>query len=55
MPRDGSLRAVKDTPRRVAAAVLTGPAGRFAAFVIDVSVASARYYAARARGRDPSW
>jgi hypothetical protein len=39
----------------VAAALLTGPAGRFAAFVIDLSVASARYYYARLRGREVTW
>ncbi len=46
---------MKDTPRRVAAAVLTGPVGRFAAFFIDVSVAIARYYSARLRGREVTW
>jgi hypothetical protein len=39
----------------VAAAVLTGPVGRFAAFCIDVSVASARHYYARLRGREVTW
>jgi hypothetical protein len=42
-------------PRRAATALLTGPVGRFTAFVIDVGVASARYYVARARGREMSW
>jgi hypothetical protein len=46
---------VKDTPRRAAAALLTGPAGRLAAFVIDVSVAVARYFSARLRGREVTW
>jgi hypothetical protein len=39
----------------MAAALLTGPAGRFAAFVIDVGAASARYYYARMRGREVTW
>jgi hypothetical protein len=46
---------VKDTPRRIAAALLTGPVGRFAAFFIDVSVASLRYSSARLRGREVTW
>jgi hypothetical protein len=46
---------VKDTARRVAAALLTGPAGRFAAFVIDITAASARHYYARLRGREVTW
>jgi hypothetical protein len=39
----------------MAVALLTGPAGRLAAFVIDLSVAGARYYAARLRGRKVTW
>jgi hypothetical protein len=39
----------------VAAALLTGPAGRLLAFFIDISAASARYYYARLRGREVTW
>jgi hypothetical protein len=33
--------------------VLTGPAGRVTALVLDVSIMSAHYFAARLRRRDP--
>jgi hypothetical protein len=39
----------------VATALLTGPVGRFTAFLIDVGAAFARYYAARLRGREVTW
>jgi hypothetical protein len=50
-----SLPGVKDIPRRALTPLLTGPAGRFAAFVIDVGVVGARYYSARLRGREMHW
>ena len=40
---------------RIATGFLTGSAGRFAAFVIDVSVASARYWSRRVAGKDTPW
>jgi hypothetical protein len=36
-------------------AFLTGSAGRLTAFLIDVGVASARYYGRRALGRETPW
>ena len=54
-----SLRAVKDSGRRVARRVatgfLTGSAGRFTAFAIDVGVASARYWSRRLAGKETPW
>jgi len=41
--------------RRLAVALLTGSAGRLAAFGIDVGVASTRYYARRALGKETPW
>jgi hypothetical protein len=41
--------------RRAAVKFLTGPGGRFTAFVIDVGVASARYAGRRATGRETPW
>jgi hypothetical protein len=39
----------------VAVAFLTGSAGRLTAFLIDVGVASTRYYNRRALGRETPW
>jgi hypothetical protein len=41
--------------RRFAVRLLTGSAGRFAAFVIDVSVASAVYWSRRLTGKETPW
>lgn len=41
--------------RRLAVAFLTGSAGRLTAFLIDVAVASVRYYGPRALGRETPW
>jgi hypothetical protein len=46
---------VKDKARRVAVSFLTGPTGRFTAFVIDVSVASAVYWSRRLTGKETPW
>jgi hypothetical protein len=46
---------LKDKARRVAVSLLTGPTGRFTAFVIDVSAASAVYWSRRLRGRETPW
>jgi hypothetical protein len=35
--------------------LLTGPTGRFTAFVIDVSAASAVYWSRRLRGKETPW
>jgi hypothetical protein len=41
--------------RRVAAGFLTGPAGRLTAFVVDVGVATARYWRGRLAGEEAPW
>ena len=41
--------------RRVATRLLTGPAGRLTAFVIDVGVVGARYWGRRLAGRETPW
>lgn len=41
--------------RRTAVRFLTGPGGRFTAFVIDVWVASARHAGRRAMGKETPW
>jgi hypothetical protein len=46
---------VKDSARRLAVRLLTGSSGRFAAFVIDVSVASAVYWSRRLAGKETPW
>jgi hypothetical protein len=46
---------VKDSARRVAVRLLTGSSGRFVAFVIDVTVASAVYWSRRLAGRETPW
>jgi hypothetical protein len=46
---------MKDNARRLAVRLLTGSSGRFAAFVIDVSAASAVYWSRRLTGRETSW
>jgi hypothetical protein len=46
---------MKDSARRVAVRLLTGSTGRLAAFVIDVSVASAMYWSRRLRGEETPW
>jgi hypothetical protein len=46
---------MKDSGRRLAVRFLTGRAGRFTAFVIDVSVAGAVYWSRRLRGRETPW
>jgi hypothetical protein len=46
---------VNDTGRRLAVRFLTGSSGRFIAFVIDVSVASAVYWSRRLRGEETPW
>jgi hypothetical protein len=46
---------LKDKARRIAVSFLTGPTGRFTAFVIDVSVASAVYWSRRLTGKETPW
>jgi hypothetical protein len=46
---------VKDSARRLAVRLLTGSPGRFAAFAIDVGVASAVYWSRRLAGRETPW
>jgi hypothetical protein len=53
--RSVRLRAVKDSLRRAAVLLLTGPTGRFTAFVIDVSAAGAVYWSRRLRGKETPW
>ena len=55
--RRGALgsRPVNDTARRLAVRLLTGSSGRFVAFVIDVSAASAVYWSRRLRGKETPW
>jgi hypothetical protein len=54
-----SLRAMKDRGghalRRAAVGFLTGPAGRLTAFLIDVGVASGRYFGRRVTGKETPW
>jgi hypothetical protein len=40
---------------RVATGFLTGPAGRFTAFALDVGIAAARYWRGRLAGEDTPW
>jgi hypothetical protein len=42
-------------PRRIAAWLVTGPLGFFAAGVIDWLALLTRYLGARVRGRRPDW
>jgi len=49
------LPTVNDTVRRLAVRLLTGSSGRLAAFVIDVSAASAIYWSRRLRGEETPW
>jgi hypothetical protein len=44
---------MKNSLRRAATSFVTGSTGRLVAFLTDVSIASARYWNARARGRQP--
>jgi hypothetical protein len=46
---------MKDSARRLAVRFLTGSSGRFAAFVIDVSAASAVYWSRRLTGKESPW
>ena len=46
---------MNNSARRVAVRLLTGSSGRFVAFVIDVSVASAVYWSRRLAGRETPW
>jgi hypothetical protein len=41
--------------QRIATSFLTGSAGRFTAFVIDVSVATVRYWRRRLAGDKAPW
>lgn len=41
--------------RRVATGFLTGPAGRLAAFSIDLGTAAVRYWGCRLTGRETPW
>jgi hypothetical protein len=41
--------------RRVATGFLTGPAGRLTAFVVDISVATSRYWRRRLAGEETPW
>ena len=41
--------------RRIASGFLTGPAGRLAAFTIDVGVATTRYWRRRLAGEETPW
>ena len=50
-----SLSTLTARLRTLATALLTGPAGRFTAFVIDVNVALARYWGRRIMGKEPRW
>jgi hypothetical protein len=51
-PRSTQPRALV---RDASVALLTGTAGKLAAFVADVGVAGARYWAARLAGRETPW
>jgi hypothetical protein len=51
--RPVAWRAMKDSWRRLATSFVLGPAGRLVGFIADVSAASAHYWLARLRGRDP--
>ena len=46
---------LRSRPRRLAVGLLTGSLGRFVAFVIDVSEASAVYWSRRLRGKETPW
>jgi hypothetical protein len=46
---------MKDSLRRLAVRLLTGSSGRFVAFVVDVSAASARYWSRRVAGKETPW
>jgi hypothetical protein len=46
---------VNNSARRVAVRLLTGSSGRFVAFVIDVSAASAVYWSRRLTGKETPW
>ena len=41
--------------RRIATGFLTGPAGRLTAFVLDVGIATTRYWSRRLAGEKPPW
>jgi hypothetical protein len=41
--------------RRLATDLLTGPAGRFTAFAVDVTIAGARYWGRRLAGKETPW
>jgi hypothetical protein len=46
---------MKNSGRRLAVRLLTGSSGRFVAFVIDVSAASAVYWTRRLTGKETPW
>ena len=46
---------MNNSARRVAVRLLTGSSGRFVAFVIDVSAASAVYWSRRLSGKEAPW
>jgi hypothetical protein len=46
---------IKNSARRLAVRFLTGSVGRFAAFLIDVGVASAIYWSRRLTGKETPW
>jgi hypothetical protein len=41
--------------RRLATDLLTGPAGRFTAFAIDVTIAVTRHWSRRLAGKETPW
>ena len=41
--------------RRIATGFLTGSAGRFTAFAIDLGVATTRYWSRRLAGKETPW
>jgi hypothetical protein len=55
----GSLRPMKDSRQpllsRIAAGLLTGSAGRFTAFAVDLGVAASRYWSRRLAGKETPW
>jgi hypothetical protein len=41
--------------RRIATGFLTGPAGRLTAFLVDIGVATSRYWRRRLAGEEVPW
>jgi hypothetical protein len=49
------MNALQRATRRIATAFLTGSAGRFTAFAIDVGIATGRYWRRRIAGEQTPW